>query len=242
MSMSGGWFFVVASEAISVGDLQLALPAGSYVASAIRQRDLSRGLGDRRDGRGDPVLRSIAVSAAGRLGRQISPSEQTAAADRAAQLGAGFASPVEFDSMRLSDLSPRPWEHVSKARFTLAPPRARFASVCSRELSRHAPPRRVVDAFWHRRILAGSDLSWGPQATHDVPAPRCRGRTSSMSPPREPVTLAAGRRAGRDRDRRLGADRGRGGSAARADRAHSADCAISGGLSGEPVVSRGSCF
>jgi NitT/TauT family transport system permease protein len=30
MSMSGGWFFVVASEAISVGDFQIALPgAGS---------------------------------------------------------------------------------------------------------------------------------------------------------------------------------------------------------------------
>jgi len=26
MSMSGGWFFVVASEAISVGNVQLALP------------------------------------------------------------------------------------------------------------------------------------------------------------------------------------------------------------------------
>jgi len=41
MSMSGGWFFVVASEAISVGDLQIALPGvGSYVAKAIQQRDL----------------------------------------------------------------------------------------------------------------------------------------------------------------------------------------------------------
>jgi NitT/TauT family transport system permease protein len=42
MSMSGGWFFVVASEAISVGDLQIALPGvGSYVAKAIAQRDLA---------------------------------------------------------------------------------------------------------------------------------------------------------------------------------------------------------
>ncbi|WP_254640533.1 ABC transporter permease subunit [Burkholderia sp. GbtcB21] len=41
MSMSGGWFFVVASEAISVGNLQIALPGvGSYVARAIEQRDL----------------------------------------------------------------------------------------------------------------------------------------------------------------------------------------------------------
>jgi NitT/TauT family transport system permease protein len=41
MSMSGGWFFVVASEAISVGDIQIALPGvGSYVARAIQERDL----------------------------------------------------------------------------------------------------------------------------------------------------------------------------------------------------------
>ena len=42
MSMSGGWFFVVASEAISVGDLQIALPGiGSYVALAIQQQNLA---------------------------------------------------------------------------------------------------------------------------------------------------------------------------------------------------------
>jgi len=41
MSMSGGWFFVVASEAIAVGDLQINLPGvGSYVAQAIEARDL----------------------------------------------------------------------------------------------------------------------------------------------------------------------------------------------------------
>ncbi|HTW87013.1 MAG TPA: ABC transporter permease subunit [Candidatus Binataceae bacterium] len=42
MSMSGGWFFVVAAEAISVGDVQIALPGvGSYVATAIEHRDLA---------------------------------------------------------------------------------------------------------------------------------------------------------------------------------------------------------
>ena len=41
MSMSGGWFFVVAAEAISVGHATIALPGiGSYVALAIEQRDL----------------------------------------------------------------------------------------------------------------------------------------------------------------------------------------------------------
>ena len=42
MSMSGGWFFVVASESISVGDEKVSLPGiGSYIALAIEQRDLA---------------------------------------------------------------------------------------------------------------------------------------------------------------------------------------------------------
>jgi NitT/TauT family transport system permease protein len=42
MSMSGGWFFVVASEAISVGNTQIALPGiGSYIALAIARQDLT---------------------------------------------------------------------------------------------------------------------------------------------------------------------------------------------------------
>ena len=41
MSMSGGWFFVVASEAISVSDQSIKLPGvGSYIALAIEARDL----------------------------------------------------------------------------------------------------------------------------------------------------------------------------------------------------------
>ena len=42
MSMSGGWFFVVASEAITVGNTTVTLPGvGSYVALAIEKRDLA---------------------------------------------------------------------------------------------------------------------------------------------------------------------------------------------------------
>ena len=41
MSMSGGWFFVVASEAIAVGTHTVRLPGiGSYVSLAIEQKDL----------------------------------------------------------------------------------------------------------------------------------------------------------------------------------------------------------
>ena len=42
MSMSGGWFFVVAAEAISVSGQSIKLPGvGSFIALAIEQRDLA---------------------------------------------------------------------------------------------------------------------------------------------------------------------------------------------------------
>src|ERR1700726_3818878 len=42
MSMSGGWFFVVASEAITVGDTTVKLPGiGSWLALAIERQDVA---------------------------------------------------------------------------------------------------------------------------------------------------------------------------------------------------------
>ena len=42
MSMSGGWFFVTVSEAISVGNTTVTLPGvGSYIALAIQQKNLA---------------------------------------------------------------------------------------------------------------------------------------------------------------------------------------------------------
>ncbi|WP_394081679.1 ABC transporter permease [Roseixanthobacter finlandensis] len=42
MSMSGGWFFVVASEAISVGNTTITLPGiGAYVATAIADQNIA---------------------------------------------------------------------------------------------------------------------------------------------------------------------------------------------------------
>jgi NitT/TauT family transport system permease protein len=42
MSMSGGWFFVVVSEAMSVGNTTVTLPGvGSYIALAIEQKNLT---------------------------------------------------------------------------------------------------------------------------------------------------------------------------------------------------------
>ena len=42
MSMSGGWFFVVVSEAITVGNTKVTLPGvGSYIALAVEQKNLA---------------------------------------------------------------------------------------------------------------------------------------------------------------------------------------------------------
>jgi NitT/TauT family transport system permease protein len=42
MSMSGGWFFVVAAEAVTVGTTSFALPGvGSYIALAIEQKNIA---------------------------------------------------------------------------------------------------------------------------------------------------------------------------------------------------------
>ncbi len=42
MSMSGGWFMVVASEALSVGSTNVALPGiGSFIAAAVTHRDIA---------------------------------------------------------------------------------------------------------------------------------------------------------------------------------------------------------
>ena len=46
MSMSGGWFFVVASEAITVGNTTITLPGiGSYIALASRSATCPRSAG-----------------------------------------------------------------------------------------------------------------------------------------------------------------------------------------------------
>ncbi len=74
MSVSGGWFFVVASEAITVSGQSILLPGvGSYIATAIDPtRPRCHRLGRSRHVRGDPAIRSAVVSTADRLVAQIS--------------------------------------------------------------------------------------------------------------------------------------------------------------------------
>ena len=73
MSMSGGWFFVVASEAITVGNTTVTLPGiGSYVALGIQKQNLPAiGYAILTMLVGHHRLRPVAVSPGGGLGRQI---------------------------------------------------------------------------------------------------------------------------------------------------------------------------
>ena len=73
MSMSGGWFFLVASEAIAVGSIQIQLPGVGIIRCAGDRaaQPASDRLGDIGDDRHHCSLRSASFQAAGGLGRQI---------------------------------------------------------------------------------------------------------------------------------------------------------------------------
>ena len=70
ISMSGGWFFVVQAEAISVGKTTVLLPGvGSYVALAIERKTSRPWAGPVFTMlSGDPDLRPAIVPAPDRLG------------------------------------------------------------------------------------------------------------------------------------------------------------------------------
>ena len=101
MSMSGGWFFVVASEAIIVGDKTIVLPGiGSYLAAAIAARDLGRRrLGDTGDDAGDRALRSAHVPSARRVGGQV-PLRADGGAERARNPGFSISCAAAVCSAR----------------------------------------------------------------------------------------------------------------------------------------------
>lgn len=73
MSMSGGWFFVVASEAITVGNTTVQLPGIRLLPGARHRSEefFRRCLGCRHDGGADPSLRPVAVPPDRRLGGEV---------------------------------------------------------------------------------------------------------------------------------------------------------------------------
>jgi NitT/TauT family transport system permease protein len=166
MSMSGGWFFVVASEAISVGDIQIALPGvGSYVARAIQQSDLAA-----------VGWAIVAMTIAIIIYDQLLFRPMVAWADKfrfeqtAAQV---VPRSVVLELFRGSRLLRRLSMSVGTGLHKAA--RARLALPSGSHWAiRWSPPRRIVDFAWYNLLAAalayigwelgryaGSTLSWG---------------------------------------------------------------------------------
>ena len=201
VSMSGSWFFVVASEAISVGNTTVTLPGvGSYIALAIEQkRPRRRRLGDRRHAGRHPALRSAAVPAAGRLGRPL--SFRAAGRRRAAAiLGARRDAPLAASSTVPHAV--RLWRELPAALVRPLSPASGRDSRLSRSAELGRPRRWRMDrcrspaavALWQvvRFVFARAF------ALADV------GAALSLL---GFATLTRDRRSDRDRQRDLGADR-----------------------------------
>ncbi|SDI34791.1 ABC transporter permease [Paraburkholderia phenazinium] len=145
MSISGGWFFVVAAEAISVGNLQIALPGvGSYVAIAIQQRSLAAV--------GWAILAmTIAIVLYDQLlfRPMVAWADKFRAEDTATQT---VPRSWMLDLFRRSRLAGQLAGPVAAGMQRAA--RARLALPHSVHLTRWSAPRRVTDALWLAAILA----------------------------------------------------------------------------------------
>ncbi len=147
MSMSGSWFFIVASEAITVGDTTITLPGiGAYLARATDEKNLTAV--------GWVILTMVVVII---LYDQLMFRPLVAWADkfRFEQTGAQIAPNSWFLGLL---------QHSRLFR-TLGSPagmmlswlaRQRFAPLRVRTISIRAAPTTVVDAIWFAVIAAGA--------------------------------------------------------------------------------------
>ena len=146
MSMSGGWFFVVAAEAISVGNIKINLPGvGSYVAMAIQERNLAAV--------GWAIL---AMTIAIVLYDQLLFRPMVAWADKfRAEETAAQITPRSWvlDLFRRSKLARRLGGPIGTGLEKAA--RARFVFPHPIHISHWRPTRRVVDALWIGLIIVG---------------------------------------------------------------------------------------
>ncbi len=154
MSMSGGWFFVVASEAITVGNTTVTLPGiGSYVALGIQKQNLPA--------IGYAILTMLLVIIAydQLLFRPVVAwadkfrFEQTASGDRAHLLDARPVPP--HPRAARPDLSVRGAEQGG---FQFAHLAARLPAHAG---AKRGPPSRLVDALWVALIAAAPAMPPG---------------------------------------------------------------------------------
>ena len=227
MSMSGGWFFVVASEAISVGNTTVTLPGvGSYIALAIEHaiwRAVGWAIG--------AMLMVILIY------DQLLFRPLVAWADR-------FRFEQEAGGM-----PPRSWVLTCCAVRAWSTALTEPFAVLWRLSLR---PRRTDTAFAGARrprvaTTAGSDIWFGVLAVAVAAYLRCGASHDSLSArSRSPMsarvllglaTLDARGRADRDRQRHLGADRRLGRHAAARRQHGAAGGAVPGRVPGQPAVS-----
>ncbi len=147
MSMSGGWFFVVASEAITVGDNHITLPGiGAYVAIAIEQKSLAAV--------GWAILAMVVVIV---IYDQLMFRPLVAWADK-----------FRLDTVG-SQSAPESWllNLLQRTRFfrSVTAPIGRALDLILRlpaprpamgGLSRWKPPERLIDTVWYAILLAGA--------------------------------------------------------------------------------------
>ncbi|MFI4869334.1 MAG: ABC transporter permease [Steroidobacterales bacterium] len=168
MSMSGGWFFVVASEAISVGDVHYVLPGvGSYVERAIEQQNLAA-VG------WAIVAMTVTILIYDQL--LFRPMVTWAEKFRVEQTAAQIVPRSRvLELFRRSGLLRSIGDRLGTGLERVA--RARLLPLSVHWSQRWSPPRRTVDLIWYGFILAtigysiatvarfvGSEISWADLA------------------------------------------------------------------------------
>jgi NitT/TauT family transport system permease protein len=149
MSMSGGWFFVVASEAITVGDKTITLPGiGAYLATAIQDKNI-----------GAVFWVILAMTVVIIIYDQLMFRPLVAWADkfRFEQTGAQAVPDSWFLTLlqraRLIQAANRPFGQLMRATLRLRLPIRRFGSP---RVAVDNSASKVIDAIWFLLVLAGA--------------------------------------------------------------------------------------
>jgi NitT/TauT family transport system permease protein len=150
MSMSGGWFFVVASEAITVGNTTVTLPGiGSYVALAIEKQNLPA------IGYALVTMLLVIVAYDQLLFRPVVAWADKFRFEQIASANAPTSWMLDlFRRTRALRALIYPFAALNKAFSNLhiaIPDRLRIATT-----AKGRPPSRIVDAVWLTVIVAGT--------------------------------------------------------------------------------------
>ncbi len=228
MSMSGGWFFVVASEAITVGNTTVTLPGiGSYVALGIQKQNLPA--------IGYAILTMLLVIIAY---DQLLFRPVVAWADKFRfEQTASASAPTSWmlDLFRRTRALARADASVRGAEQGVLEFAHRMAGTAAAADGTRAAVRRrawSMRSGSHLIIACTGYAAW--RIYHYLSATPGPRRTSLAAIGYGFITLVARRRADRAGHADLGAGRGLDRTAAEAGRADPAAGAVSGGLSGQP--------